>query len=257
MKNIALNYRGVKNHNLRLSILNMKKIIFLLLTLIFIKANAQTADEVIQKYATAMGGLENFKKVKTLKMTGTVTAQGMDLPLTIQVINERAVRTDVEVMGQSVISAYKDGKGWKINPFAGAPTATDVTGTELADVKNQCYLASQLMNYKNRGDKVELQGQETLEGVKTYKILLTDSANTATTFYVDAATYLPVRIMAKREMMGREMDLATTFSDFKDFNGLKFSTSRVQKNGDQVLQEIHIDKIELDVPIDEKIFDKQ
>ena len=46
-----------------------------------------------------MGGLEAFNAVKTAKMTGTVSVQGMDLPLTIQIINGKAIRNDVDVMG--------------------------------------------------------------------------------------------------------------------------------------------------------------
>ena len=57
--------------------------------------------------------------------------------------------------------------------------------------------------------------------------------------------------------MGQDMELESYFSDVKDFNNLKFSMSRVIKAGGQTLQELHFDKIELDVPIDEKIFDKQ
>src|SRR5437762_13208075 len=109
--------------------INMKKLFFALLTLAFINAQAQTltADEVVQKYATAMGGLDNYNKLKTVKLSGTVTVQGMDLPITIQVVNNKAMRTDVEVMGQAIVNSYKDGKGWKINPLAGAATATDVS----------------------------------------------------------------------------------------------------------------------------------
>ena len=46
----------------------MQKIFVLLFAFVFIKANAQTVDEIVQKYATAMGGLENFKKIKTAKL---------------------------------------------------------------------------------------------------------------------------------------------------------------------------------------------
>src|SRR5690349_12342931 len=102
----------------------MKKILFAILSFAFISANAQTADDVIQKYTAAMGGLNAFNALKTAKMTGNVSAQGMDLPLTIQIINGRAMRSDVSVMGQSITNSYKDGKGWKINPFAGVSTAT-------------------------------------------------------------------------------------------------------------------------------------
>jgi hypothetical protein len=83
----------------------MKKIFVLLFALVFIKAQSQTVDEIVQKYANAAGGLDNFKKIKTAKFTGTASAQGNEFPLTVQIINGRAMRTDVEVMGQTVTNA--------------------------------------------------------------------------------------------------------------------------------------------------------
>lgn len=235
----------------------MKKILFGLLAFVGLSTQAQTADDIIQKYAKAMGGLDNFNKVKTAKMSGTVSAQGMDLPITIQIINGKAMRSDVEVMGQKVTDSYKDGKGWKINPFAGAATATDATETELSDMKTRSSLAGQLMDYKARGSKVELQGQEDVGGAKAYKIKLTDAGNKETTYFIDATTFMPVKMMGKRNVMGQDMEIETFLSDPKDFGGIKFNTAMVQKAGGQTFQEIHFDKIEVNVPVDEKIFDKQ
>ena len=235
----------------------MKKILFGLLTLAVISAQAQTADEIIQKYANAMGGLDNYNKVKTVKMTGTVSAQGQEFPLTIQIINGKAMRSDVEVMGQSVTNSYKDGKGWRINPFAGAATATDATGDELNDMKSQSSLASQLMDYKARGSKVELQGQEDVNNAKSYKIVLTESDKKATTYYIDATTYMAVKVMGKRDVMGQELEIESYLSDPREFGGVKFNMSIVQKASGQTFQEIHFDKVEVNVPVDEKIFDKQ
>jgi hypothetical protein len=234
----------------------MKKIFFLLFAFIFLKTNAQTADEIIQKYTSAMGGLDNFKKIKTAKLTGTVTAQGNELPITVQIINGRAMRTDVEVMGQTITNVYKDEKGWKINPYAGAPTATDVTGDELNEFKNQSSLTSQLMDYKSRGYKVELSGQEDVNGVKAYKIQLTTGNNKATTYYIDPASFLLIKTFGTRNMMGQDMQLETYYSDVKEFGNIKISLSRSVQSGGQTLQEVHFDKVELDVPVDEKIFDK-
>ena len=235
----------------------MKKVLFGLLAFAALSARAQTADDIIQKYANAMGGLDNINKVKTVKMIGTVSAQGMDLPLTIQIINGKAMRSDVEVMGQKVTNSYKDGKAWKINPFAGASTATDATDVELKDMKAQSSIASQLMDYKARGYKVDLQGQEDVNGAKAYKIKLTEPDNKESTYYIDATTFMPVKIIGKRNIMGQDMDVETFLSDPKDFGGVKFNTGIVQKAGGQTFQEIHFDKIELNAPVDEKIFDKQ
>ena len=237
----------------------MKNIFLCLLAFAVLSAQGQTADEIIQKYANAMGGIDNFKKAKTLKMSGKVTAQGMDLPISLQIINGRAVRSDVEVeaTGQKIVSAYKDGKGWKINPFAGAASATDATAEELTDMKVQSFLANQLMDYKGRGGKVELQGQEDVNGAKAYKIKFTADDNKVTTYYIDAASSMPVKIVSKRDIMGQEMEVETFLGDVKEVDGLKFNTSLVQKIAGQTFQEIHLDKVELNVPVDEKVFDKE
>ena len=235
----------------------MKKIIFSVLTFAFVSTNAQTADDVIQKYSKAMGGLAAFNAIKTMKTTGTITTQGVDLALTSQIINGKAVRSDVQAMGQSVINSYKDGKGWKINPFAGVTTVTDMTPEELIDFKSQSMIASQLMDYKARGHKVELQGQEDVEGVKTYKIKLTNKDdNKVTTYFISVTDNIIIKSVSTRQLQGQDIEIETFYSDIKDFNGLKFPMVRTQKMQGQVFQEIKIATIEFNVPIDEKIFDK-
>ena len=228
-----------------------------MLSLAFVSTNAQTVDDVIQKYSKAMGGLAAFKAIKTMKTTGTITTQGVDLSLTSQIINGKAVRTDVQAMGQSVINAYKDGKGWKINPFAGVTTISDMTPEELIDFKSQTMIASQLMDYKARGHKVELQGQEDVEAIKTYKIKLTNKDdNKVTTYFISVADNTIIKSVSTRQIQGQEIEIETFYSDIKDFNGLKFPMLRTQKMQGQVFQEIKIANIEFNVPVDEKIFNK-
>ena len=235
----------------------MKKIFFAILSLAFVSTNAQTVEDVIQKYSKAMVGLAAFNAIKTMKTTGTITTQGVDLALTSQIINGKAVRSDVQAMGQSVINSYKDGKGWKINPFAGVTTITDMTPEELIDFKSQSMIANQLMDYKARGHKVELQGQEDVEGVKTYKIKLTNKDdNKVTTYFISVTNNTIVKSVSTRQLQGQDIEIETFYSDIKDFNGLKFPMVRTQKMQGQVFQEIKIATIEFNVPIDEKIFDK-
>ena len=234
----------------------MRKILFASLCFIVTAVQAQTADEVIQKYSTAVGGLDAFNAVKTVKMTGNVSVQGMDLPLTIQIVNRKAMRSDVQVMGQMIINSYKDGKGWTVNPLAGANSATEVTGTALYDLQNQSMIASPLMDYKARGNQAELEGQEDVEGIKCYKIKLTRKEDgKASTYFINTSDYLPIKFVESKEMQGQEFDVESYFSDYKDFNGMKFSMTRTQKVEGQVLQEIKMTDIQFNVDIDDKIFD--
>ncbi len=50
------------------------------------------------------------------------------------------------------------------------------------------------------------------------------------------------------------MDIETFYSDFKEINGLKFAMLRDQKIMGQPYQSIKLEKIELNVPVDEGIF---
>ncbi len=228
----------------------------LLCTCAALAVNAQTAGEVIEKYTKTMGSLEGYQKIKTVKMTGTLTAQGMDLPITIQIVNGKAVRSDLEVMGTPVISAYLNGKGWKQNQFAGVPDPTEVTPAELADMKVQIYITSALMDYKARGHQVELQGQEDVGGTKAFKIKLTNKDDGKSSYYyISTADYSLIKSVTDREMGGQSMTVETWYSDIKEINGLKFYLSRSQKVGGEEVQAVKFDKVELDIPIDEKIFD--
>ena len=236
----------------------MKKNLLAVLAFAFFSANAQTVDEVIQKYAAAMGGLDAFNAVKTVKMTGKVYVEGLELPLTIQIINGKAMRNDVEVMEQSITNSYKDGKGWKINPLAGVDSATEVSGTELTEFKSQCLLANQLMDYKARGHQVELLGQEDVDSLKTYKIKFTNKDDSkVTTYFITVADNRLLKFNIKNEKPGEESEIENYLSDLKDFNGLKFAMTRTQKVNGQVTQEVKISSIEFNITIDEKIFDKQ
>lgn len=235
----------------------MKKLFCIVLLFISISINAQTADEVVEKYITAMGGLDAFKKVNTVKMTGILITQGNNLPMTTQIVQGKAMRTDVKVAAQTITNVYNNGKGWKVNPLGGTPTPTDVTGTELNSFKSQATLINLLMNYKEQGHQIELAGQEEVGGIKIFKIKLTNKEDGKVTMYfINSVTNLLNKTVSKKEMQGVETDVETYFTNMRDIDGLKFSMLILQKKQGQIFQQIKWDKIELNTPIDEKIFEK-
>ncbi len=236
----------------------MKLLLTLLTGLSLITVQAQTADEIVQKHAATLGGLEAMNKVSSFKTTGTVTAQGNELPVTVQVVNGKAMRNEVEVMGQSVIMVYDNGKGWTINPFTGATEATDITGAQLNELKSQSFLASNLADYKNRGHQVEIAGQEDAEGIKCFKLKFTNKDDGKIIFYfINATNYTLIKAVTKREIQGEEAEIETLYSDLKEFNGISYYMTRVQKMNGEIFSEMHLEKFELNVPVDEAVFKKQ
>lgn len=234
----------------------MKKIFSLILSVAFISAHAQTADDVVSKYIDGMGGLDAYKSIKTAKLTGNVSQQGMDIPLTVQIINGRAERTDVTVMGSDITSACKDGAGWSVNPLQGGSDAKPLEGEMLKQEKSKCDLVSSLMGYKEKGNTIELEGKEDVDGAGCYKIKLTAKEdNSVTQFFINASTYELVKSISTVSMMGQEAEVETYYSDLKPVGKVKMFYTRTQKVEGQVVAEIKFDTIEIDIPIDEKIFD--
>ena len=127
----------------------------------------------------------------------------------------------------------------------------------MTDLKSQSSLASNLIDYKNRGYQVESDGQEDVEGVKCFKLKLKNKDDgKTTTYYISTTDYILVKVVGTREIQGEEVEIETYYSDLKDFNGIKYFTSRIQKMNGQVLSEFHVDKFEVNVPVDEAIFKK-
>jgi len=178
------------------------------------------------------------------------------LPVTTQIVNNKAMRLDIEIMGTQIISVYNNGKGWKQNQFDGFETPTEMTAAELADTKPQASLASELMDYKARGHKVELQGKENVEGVECYKITLVSAGNNkTTTYFLDTATYTLIKSVTPRVMQDQSVEVETFYSDLKEFGGVKFAMKRIQKIMGQMFMELKLDKVELGVTIDPSIFE--
>ena len=237
----------------------MKKLVLLFFVFAFITTKAQTVDEIIQQHANTMGGLDNVNKLQSLKKTGTMISQGLELQMTIQVINHNAMRTDLEAMGLKLTICYKDGKGWTRNPFAGDTTANDITGSELSELKSQTMISSQLMDYKARGHQVELIGKEDVNGAPAYKIKLINKENSKETFYlIDSSTSLLLKLYTiELDNVGDEMKMETIFSDLKNIGEIKFNMTQTQILNGQPLRELKFKTVEVNVPIDEKIFEKQ
>src|SRR5947209_3631346 len=92
---------------------------------------AQNADEIIQKHINAIGGIDNWNKVKSMKMTGSMSVGGMEIGLTQTALNDKGMRTDISAMGSSGYTIVTPKEGWMYMPFAGSVTVTPIPADQL------------------------------------------------------------------------------------------------------------------------------
>ncbi|MFN8332854.1 MAG: hypothetical protein U0T81_16830 [Saprospiraceae bacterium] len=97
----------------------MKKLFSLLLTFSFLGmgVHAQTADEIITKNIQAMGGVDKLKSIQSVVMEGKINAQGMEIPISMSMVKNTAMRTDFSVMGMNAWMIMRKDSGWTFMPF--------------------------------------------------------------------------------------------------------------------------------------------
>lgn len=92
---------------------------------------AQTADEVIDKHVTALGGADKIAAIKTMDIEQSMSVMGNELNSKSTYVVGKSVRNDVSVMGQQITTVFDGDKGWTVNPMAGISEPQDMTGDML------------------------------------------------------------------------------------------------------------------------------
>lgn len=219
-----------------------------------IQASAQTVDEVIKKNIDAHGGVQKLKAVKSIKASGKIIQQGIEIPITLQQKRATMVRMEATFQGKSMVQAYDGETGWKIDPFQGSSDPEKVAGDDLKDLQEQSDIDGALVDYKTKGHTVELLGKEDVEGTPAFKLKLTLKNGDVRNIYIDADTYVDLKITSKRKTPGGEIDIDQYLGNYKPVNGLLFPFSIETKVKGQTVSQIVLDKIELDTAIEDSIF---
>ncbi len=232
----------------------MKNLIILgvfIMLMVFVQfAQAQNVDEIIDKYFAALGGKEKMATLKTIKMEGTMSAQGAEITITNTRSHGIGIRTDIEVMGSSNYQVANTTKGSVFWPVRGMTEPEAMESEQFKSSQNQMDLQGALYNYKEKGTIVELIGKETIDKAEAYHLKIAFKNGLLTNYFIDSQTSRLVKTTSRQNMNGEEIDVETTYSDFKqNADGYWFAYSMTTRQGT-----ITYDKILTNTPVDESIY---
>lgn len=218
-------------------------------------APALSVDDLVAKNVQAMGGMEKLKSHNTMRITAKMTMdQGIEAPVTITEKRPNDIRLEFSLQGLTAVQAYNGTTGWQIMPFEGKKDAEPMGEDDLKDIKEQADFDGPLVDYKQKGNKVEYIGKEPVEGSDAYKLKLTLADGTVKNVYLDADTYLEVKEESKRTIRGTEVDTETTLGDYKDEDGIMMPHSMQEGAKGHPPQTITVQKVEWNIPVDDSAF---
>lgn len=229
----------------------IKTIIAAVACLLAMNTQAQTADEVVAKYVAAMGGAEKINSTNSVKMEGSLSVQGMDIPISQTVLNKKGMRLDIDVMGTTGYQVANTSKGFRFFPFQGDTEPVEMSAEEFALAKDRMDLTNEYLNAKELGNKLEFVGKEDVDGAPAYKLKLTKANGKEVMAFFDEKTAFLVRTVSKENINGSEMEITSTNKDYKQTAEGFWYPHTIESS---VQGTISFSKITVNSAVDEKIF---
>jgi hypothetical protein len=201
---------------------------------------ALSAAQIVEKNATARGGLAAWQAVQTMSWKGKMGAGGttydivnakgqleqkhrdeMLLPFTLEFKRPLKSRLELEFDGKTAVQVYDGTSGWKLRPFLGRNNWDAFTPEELHQASMAPGMEGFLIDSSAKGARIENAGTDTVDGHAAYKLKVTRKDGQVRYVWVDASSFLDVKIDGEpRKLDGRPHAVAIYLKDYKRDQGL-------------------------------------
>lgn len=219
-------------------------------------ASAQTVDELLAKNIEAKGGLQKLKAVQATRTTAKmVLRQGVEIPLVMVQKRPRSFRMDFSLQGMNNVQAYDGKTAWLAMPIMGKKEPEAMGAEEAKMIEQRADFDGPLMDYKEKGNTVELVGKEQVAGADAHKLKVTLKSGDVRYIYLDAETFLEIKAETKEMLHGTPFETESFMGDFKEVDGLMmpFSIESGPK-GSPDRRKIVIEKVELNPAVPDSLF---
>ena len=225
-----------------------------------VTAPTLSAAQIVEKHVVARGGLQTWRAVQTLSVTGKMDAgygdsaarsrrlaegglgasakrahantvvgatqdkvdQQVQLPFRLEMKRPHKSRLEIDFAGKTAVQVYDGKNGWKLRPYLNRSDADPFTAEEAKTESEKTELEGPLVDYAAKGTKVELAGVEAVAGHPAYKLKLTMKNGDTQHIWIDSQSFLDVKVEGTpRKMDGKMHKVWVMQRDFRAVQGLQ------------------------------------
>jgi hypothetical protein len=216
---------------------------------------AQSADDVISKHVDAIGGADNWKKVNSMVVAGSMTMQGAEISLTRTVVHGKGFKNEISLMGMSGYQILTPAEGWNFMPFNGQTAPEAMTADDVKEGQNDLDAQGAVIDYAAKGHSVEYLGKEEVDGTECHKLKMTYKNGKSETMFFDPSSYYLVKSVAVQKANGQEVEITTSFSNYEKLpEGIVIAKSISLPLGPGMNADFSVSKVEVNKAIDPSAF---
>ncbi len=211
---------------------------------------AQDVNEILTKHEKAIGGMDNWNKVKNIKWKGVLNTQGAEVRATNIVVPGKEMTFDTDFGGtinHQVVIRNKDQAVFITWPAKEDSINMDAMNASWPQFNIR---ANQLLGFKEEGTKTEYMGEEAINNAPCYKIKCTSKTGFEFTCFIDKTSYYLVRTESLINSNDEDKEVSVGYSDYKEAGGgIMLPMSMATSHGEMVFS-----KTELNVPVTDSTF---
>jgi outer membrane lipoprotein-sorting protein len=209
-------------------------------------ASAMTAEDLVAKNLAARGGADKLRALTSMHATGKQRiGGGQDAKVESWATAGQGYRGEFSLQGMTAVSAWDGHEAWSISPFGGRREPQKITPDDAKGLIEESDIAGPLVDYKAKGSTIEYLGTEDIDGTDAHKLRVTLKNGDTKYVFLDPDQFLEIRVVSHRMVRGQEEVSTTDLGEYEKVDGIyfPFESGRTQ-----------IEKVELNQPIDPKIF---
>lgn len=222
-------------------------------------AQVSVAD-IVNGYLEATGGVKNWEAIKGVKMEALIKYQSMEMPMLTYEFDNGVKFQKVKFQGKEVVVMAFDGQtGWKTN-FMNLK-AEKLDNETVENIKRTSKdFPNPFLHWKEKGYKVTLEGEEEIDGIKTY-VLKIDKGTILFNgqekpnieyWYFDAENFVPIMSkshnISEGPMAGKAME--RYYSNYDAAGAIYVPYEITTKVDGQVVSSMTIQSFEINPPFD-------
>jgi len=234
-------------------------------------ASDLTAGQLIAKANAARGEEQKLTGIHSVTMTGTWTnglsrlsphamsASGLrsPSPITVMIAPGRYLRRIEQGSGVPIAKVVNGASSWETSPQRGAFKPRPMADKDSARFRLFADPQGPLVNHVAKGNTIEVVGKMPWQGSQVYKLKVTSREGGVFHLYLDAKTFLPVRVVTTLyvHQWGENTALEIVYDDFRDVQGVKWPfTEKANAPEINLKQSTTWSRIEVNQPLDEAAF---
>jgi hypothetical protein len=240
-----------------------------------LQAPKLSVEEILRRNASARGGVEAWRKIRTMVQIGRVE-RASEIPgfpvhpkhgtaltpdpkqvvgFRLDLARPHKMRYEMTYQGVTAIQAFDGTDGFTVQPGPSGAVARPFSQAQSRAAAEQLDLEGPLLDAAAKGTVVTLDGVETVRDRPAYKLALKMKNGVTRHVWIDANSFLDVKLDGMRQIGERSWPIETFFADFRKVGSVQVPHQiETAINGVHTMESVKLIKVVLNSPLEDSLF---